>query len=366
VTAVARVLRPLFAAPAVVGAAVILLGLDTFLLLERPVTSAFSSLVGEPGAMALVGVLALLGVLWHEFGHATGCSAGGGRPGPIGVGVYIVWPVLYSDLTDTYRLTRRGRLMADGGGIYFSALWAIAAATAYLATGYTPLLALVVAQHVEMALQALPLLRFDGHYIVSDLIGVPDALSRVRPTLTAMLPGHRASRAVTELKPVARRLLRVYAIVTVPALACVLTVVALNVPSMASTAVGALTRAGPQLGRAFGDHDVPAVVGSLGLIVLALLPICGLLVIALLLVRKLVRVATPTPARLAPQLGEGVLIGIAVLYAFFYLGVGASSGAMGCALLIVCGLSFGLVRRRVFTHDSRDPALRRLRERRGF
>ena len=39
----------------------------------------------------------------------------------------------------------------------------------------------ILAQHTIVLQQLMPLLRFDGYYVVSDLTGVPDILSRIKP-----------------------------------------------------------------------------------------------------------------------------------------------------------------------------------------
>jgi hypothetical protein len=40
----------------------------------------------------------------------------------MGVGIYLVWPAFYTDVTDAYRLPRRSRLRVDLGGLYFNAV----------------------------------------------------------------------------------------------------------------------------------------------------------------------------------------------------------------------------------------------------
>ena len=42
-----------------------------------------------------------------------------------GLGLYIVWPAFYTDVTDSYRLPRRDRLRVDLGGLYFNAIVAV-------------------------------------------------------------------------------------------------------------------------------------------------------------------------------------------------------------------------------------------------
>ena len=44
----------------------------------------------------------------------------------MGAGMYLVWPAFYTDVTDTYRLGRGGRVRTDLGGLYFNAIVAVA------------------------------------------------------------------------------------------------------------------------------------------------------------------------------------------------------------------------------------------------
>ena len=43
----------------------------------------------------------------------------------MGAGLYLVWPAFYTDVTDSYRLGRGGRLRTDLGGLYFNAIVAV-------------------------------------------------------------------------------------------------------------------------------------------------------------------------------------------------------------------------------------------------
>ncbi|MDX6488029.1 MAG: putative peptide zinc metalloprotease protein, partial [Gaiellaceae bacterium] len=143
--------------------------------------------------------LVILSAAFHETGHATACRYGGARPGKMGVGLYIVWPAFYTDVTDAYRLGKGGRLRTDLGGVYFNVIFILATVGAYLLTGFEPLLLMIPLQHLEILHQFLPFLRLDGYYIVSDLTGVPDMFSRIKPALTSLLPWREADERVTEL-----------------------------------------------------------------------------------------------------------------------------------------------------------------------
>ena len=150
--------------------------------------------------LAVLGML-LGGTLFHEFGHAAGCRYGGGRPGVIGVGVYVILPAFYTNVTDAYRLDRAGRLRTDLGGIYFNAIAALVFGVGYLATGWVPLLLAAFLMHLEALQQCLPLIRSDGYFILADLVGVPDLFGRIRPVLASLLPWRKAGPRVRELRP---------------------------------------------------------------------------------------------------------------------------------------------------------------------
>src|SRR4051795_6556226 len=150
----------------------------------------------RPHLLLLVFVVTVLSGGFHEFGHAAAARYGGADPGVIGAGVYLVWPAFYTDVTDAYRLGRRGRLRTDLGGVYFNVLFVLGTIAAYRLTGFEPLLLLVVIEHIEIVHQLLPVIRLDGYYIVADLTGVPDLFARIKPILVSAIPGRRPDERV--------------------------------------------------------------------------------------------------------------------------------------------------------------------------
>jgi putative peptide zinc metalloprotease protein len=203
----ARLLGILFRPPVVVGVLAFVVAFDAWLFGVHGVNVALEQVVRQSGLLPFLLVLTCLSAAFHEFGHAAGCRYSGARPGVVGAGVYLIWPVLYTNVTDTYRLGRAGRLRTDLGGIYFNAVFIVALAGAYAATGYEPLVAAVVVQHLLILDQLMPWARFDGYYVVSDLTGVPDILDRVRPALRSLVPGRPPDPEIVALRPKARRLL---------------------------------------------------------------------------------------------------------------------------------------------------------------
>ena len=110
--------RPWIVLPALLGFAAVC----WFVLIHEGVAAATAQAFDKPELLLLVLGLTVASAAFHEIGHAAACRYGGGRPGGMGAGIYVVWPAFYTDVTDAYRLPRRARLRTDLGGIYFNAV----------------------------------------------------------------------------------------------------------------------------------------------------------------------------------------------------------------------------------------------------
>jgi putative peptide zinc metalloprotease protein len=203
-----------FLPPIVLPVLVLTAVFDRWLFFQHGLANATQQLIFHPSLALTIVVLTVLSTAFHEIGHATACRYGGARPGPIGVGLYIAWPVFYSDVTDTYRLGRAGRLRTDLGGVYFNVIAALLVAGAYFETGFEPLLLAVVLIQVDALHQFFPFFRLDGYYVASDLIGVPDLFMRMRPMLLSFIPGRPMHPQVKALKPWARYALATWVYLT--------------------------------------------------------------------------------------------------------------------------------------------------------
>jgi putative peptide zinc metalloprotease protein len=269
-------LRPLFLPPVVLAVLGGIVTLDVWLFFVHGVAQSTRELIYNPLLLLLVFGLVVLSAGFHECGHATACRYGGARPGVMGVGIYIVWPAFYTDVTDAYRLGKWGRVRTDLGGIYFNIIFSLATAAAYFATGFEPLLVIIVLQHVEMLHQLLPVLRLDGYYIISDLTGVPDMFSRIRPTLRSLLPGRELDPRVEELKPWVRRVTTVYVVTLVPALLGLLALMLISAPRIFATAWDSLFVQLDDATDAFGDGNVIKGLASLLQTAALVLPAAGI------------------------------------------------------------------------------------------
>ena len=222
--------RPLFHWPVVVaviaGAGV----MDYWLFLLHGLSGAYRQVLGDPAELLLVAALSVASAAFHECGHAAGCRYGGARPGRIGVGIYLVWPSFFTDVTDSYRLDRAGRLRTDLGGVYFNVIFMLGLAGCYAATGRQVLLLTIAVTHLEMLEQLLPFVRFDGYFILSDLIGVPDLFARVAPVLGTAFARGRHTRSSALRRP-ARRMITAWVLCVIPVLAFALGSLLLYLPA---------------------------------------------------------------------------------------------------------------------------------------
>jgi putative peptide zinc metalloprotease protein len=218
----------------------------------------------------------LLSTLFHECGHAAACRYGGVRPGVIGMGFYVMWPAFFTDVTDAYRLGRAGRVRTDLGGVYFNAIFVLALTAAYRTTGIAVLAGAIVLTHAEIVQQLVPSLRFDGYFILADLIGVPDLFRRIGPTLRGLIPGQPKDARVQDLKRPARLIIAAWVMLIVPLLGTELTLVILNGPALVRTLARSLS-AGEQAAVAqFGRAEIAAGLVTVISTVLLVLPMAGL------------------------------------------------------------------------------------------
>jgi putative peptide zinc metalloprotease protein len=230
--AAGALLTPLFRGPVVVAVVVSLVAVDWWLFAVHGLGGGVRQVLRDPADLLIVLGLSVVSAMFHECGHAAGCRYGGARPGKIGVGIYMVWPAFFTNVTDSYRLSRAGRLRTDLGGLYFNAVFMLALAGIYAATSSEILLLVIAFTHLEMLEQLLPFVRFDGYFILSDLIGVPDLFARVAPIVKSALPRGRRDPRVTGLRRRARIMVTTWVLCVIPLLAFTMGYLLLYLPAV--------------------------------------------------------------------------------------------------------------------------------------
>jgi putative peptide zinc metalloprotease protein len=271
----------------------------------------------RPGLLILVFAITILSAGFHEFGHAAAARYGGATPGVMGFGVYLVWPAFYTDVTDTYRLGRRGRVRTDLGGLYFNAIVAVVITGLWWSLHYDALLLVVATQILQMLRQLAPMVRFDGYHVLADITGVPDLYSRIKPTLLGLLPWRWGDPHARLLKPWARILVTVWVMVVVPMLLSALAGAILAVPRLTGSAWSAIGKQQDVLSTAWADGDIIQATARVLAIIAIVIPVAGVLYMFVRIARQSAvgawkaTVGKPIMRALAILLGAAIMTGIA-------------------------------------------------------
>lgn len=120
----------------------------------------------------------------HELGHAIAATRYGVRVAHMGVAMVVLFPMLYTDTSESWKLARpRQRLAIASAGILTelaiagiaTLLWILAPDGAFR----TAMFFLATTTWVlTLAINASPFMRFDGYFILSDLLNFPNLHER--------------------------------------------------------------------------------------------------------------------------------------------------------------------------------------------
>jgi len=159
--------------------------------------------------------------VWHELGHGYACKTFGGKVPEMGVLLLGGNPAAYVDATAAWSFERRRhRLTVMFGGMYFESLAAIVAVYVWAFTTH-PMLAswahyvVTLSTATTILFNANPLMRFDGYFIFSELVGVqnlrPRSIARLKATSKRLFLG-LPDRARQEIPKRLRALLLSYGV----------------------------------------------------------------------------------------------------------------------------------------------------------
>ena len=230
-----------------------------WLYLDHGIGAALAEALAQPGLLLVLVALVLVAAVVHEFGHASALRYGGGQVRGMGIGLFTIYPVFYTDATEGYRLTRGARVRTDLGGVYFHLLFGLALFGAFAVTGLDFFLLGVVLIDIEVIRQFIPFVRLDGYWLVTDLTGIPDHMSHVRPFLKSFV-ARRGRAKLPAFKPWVKGLFVAYVAVGVPALAGLTILFVVRLPEL----VGGLWDAGSaqvQLIQAAIEVSEPVLLG---------------------------------------------------------------------------------------------------------
>jgi putative peptide zinc metalloprotease protein len=136
--------------------------------------------------IALMWVATILIKSIHELGHGLTCKHYGGEVHEVGVMFLVFTPFFFVNVTDSWVMPKRShRIWVAFAGIYVELV--LAAIATFLWTLSQPGIfqqflynVIVVASISTVVFNANPLMRFDGYYILTDLLEVPNLQTKSR------------------------------------------------------------------------------------------------------------------------------------------------------------------------------------------
>jgi putative peptide zinc metalloprotease protein len=129
-------------------------------------------------------ILYLVSLIFHELGHATSCYYYKVKPRSIGIGIYLFMPVFYADLSETWVLNRKQRLVTDIAGTYFQVVIILFfSLIIFINSQFFNII--VYLNIINLSLLTVlfnlnPLTRKDGYWILSDITGLVNVHKRIR------------------------------------------------------------------------------------------------------------------------------------------------------------------------------------------
>lgn len=179
----------------------------------------FFSLEGAALAALALGASKVL----HEMGHAYAANRFGCRIPTMGVAFLVMWPVLYTDTSDAWKLPSRRQRLAIGAAGMAAELALAAFATlawSFLPDGPLRSASFLLATStwiLTLAVNLNPFMRFDGYYLLADWLDIPNLQDRsfalARWWLRERLFGFGDARP-ERFRPGIERLLIAYAFAT--------------------------------------------------------------------------------------------------------------------------------------------------------
>jgi putative peptide zinc metalloprotease protein len=129
----------------------------------------------------------------HEIAHGVVCRRFGGEVHVLGIMLLVFTPLPYMDATSSWTFRNRWhRVLVSAAGILMEIFIAALAVFAWANTGQGALHSLLynimfIASVSTLLFNANPLLRFDGYYILSDILDIPNLHTRAKEYITYLI-----------------------------------------------------------------------------------------------------------------------------------------------------------------------------------
>lgn len=150
----------------------------------------------DPTRWVMFGAVLCITKIFHEFGHGLSCKRLGGECHEIGFMLLVLTPCLYCNVSDSWRLPNKWHRAAIGAaGMYVEIILATLATFVwwFVEPGWIQdvcLQIMLISSISTVLFNGNPLLRFDGYYILSDILEIPNMYQKSTKSLTTLLGRH--------------------------------------------------------------------------------------------------------------------------------------------------------------------------------
>lgn len=256
-----------------------------WLYLIHGVGKSVHDVLYSPGLILILFVAFVLSAAFHEIGHGAGLRYGGGTVRAMGAGLYLVYPVFYTDITDAYRLGRGGKLRTSLGGFYFNLIFSLGVLGLYAITHAEFLLIVMALIDLEIIYQMLPFVRMDGYWILADLTGIPDFFSQMGAFVRSIFVKREGE--IPDLKPWAKTVFVLYTIIVVPLIALLVFFAIKTFPAVFATALDSASKLAGTAGEALSKGDIVAVAAAIVQVLILGLQVLGLGVVVFTVLKRI-------------------------------------------------------------------------------
>lgn len=157
-------------------------------------------------------------VFLHEIGHAAAALATGIKPRSIGLGFYTVLPVMYTDLTDAWKVNTLSKVKINLGGIFMQLIIGM-----LLMLGVSFFNNAVVSEiftniflvnSTIIVINLVPFLKFDGYWILADSSGISNLIQESNHKLIGLFTkkGPFDEEEESHLSPIQNLILNLYTV----------------------------------------------------------------------------------------------------------------------------------------------------------
>ncbi len=183
------------------------------------IESSAAVILDRDNWLRLAAAWMLLKVL-HETAHGLACKRHGGTVGAAGITFLFFMPLAYVDVTSSWRFRSKWQRIATAAAGIYAELFVASIATivwAVSSPGIVQTTALNIALTAgvsTLVFNANPLVRFDGYFVLSDLIAIPNLFSCGQQWMVDFVQSHVLGRetATPAWPPAKAWIIRLYAV----------------------------------------------------------------------------------------------------------------------------------------------------------